>query len=146
VPIAPANFGELVQIVYCSRSLLKGTAEISAGIADILAVSHRNNARDEITGALFFNGRWFAQTLEGRPLALANRYAQILRDKRHTDICLLQHDYIPERCFNGWTMAYLDGGDGAAFTLSPGFLRDIAPSGGPAGPVLELMRYVMTQR
>lgn len=142
---APADFGELVQIVYRSRSLLTGTAEISAGIADILAVSRRNNPGDEITGALFFNGRSFAQTLEGKPLQVANLYAHILRDKRHTDVCLLQHDYITERCFSGWAMAYLESSDGVAFTLSPGFLRDVAPSGGCAGAVIDLMRHVMLE-
>ncbi|MBB4197199.1 hypothetical protein GGD83_000985 [Rhodoblastus sphagnicola] len=138
------SYGELVQIIYSSRSLLAGTtAEIAAGIADILAVSHRNNARDDVTGALFFNGRSFAQTLEGKSLAVADCYAHILKDKRHTDIRLLRHEYVTARCFEGWAMAYVEGPCGLGFTISPGFLHATVAKNDEAAAVLELMRHVM---
>ena len=144
---APESFGELVQIIYCSRSLLHGTrAEISAEIFDIVAVSRRNNLRDQITGALFFNGRSFAQVLEGAPLAIANLYARLLRDKRHGDLCLMQHELITGRCFQGWAMAYFEGCEGQGFTISSGLLSDIVPNGERAGAIIELMRYVMMDR
>ncbi|MCW2276083.1 hypothetical protein GJ654_19510 [Rhodoblastus acidophilus] len=143
---APENFGDLVQIIYSSRSLLGG-AGLSAGISDILRISCHNNARDDITGALFFNGRVFAQALEGPQLAVSNLYANLLKDKRHTDVCLLQHEYITKRCFEGWAMAYVEGEDGRGFTITPGFLHDVLhPSQSGAGPVLQLMKYVMAER
>ncbi|MCW2282619.1 hypothetical protein M2323_000380 [Rhodoblastus acidophilus] len=146
VPPAPENFGELVQIIYSSRSLLGGEG-LSAGISDILRISRQNNARDDITGALFFNGRAFAQVLEGPQLAVSNLYASLLKDKRHTDVCLLQHEYITRRCFEGWAMAYVEGAGGQGFTITPGFLHDaLHRSNGSSGPVLQLMKYVMAER
>ena len=145
---APASFGELVQIIYSSRSLLCGTtAALSSGISARLRVSRHHNERENVTGALFFNGRCFAQVLEGAPLAVSNIYTSILKDKRHTDVCLLQHEYIPKRCFEGWAMAYVEGADGRGFTITPGLLQDVLHrSEGSAGPVLELMKYVMAER
>lgn len=138
------NYGELVQIIYRSRSLIRGTtAEVAAELADILAVSRQHNLREDITGALFFNGRGFAQTLEGAPLVIADCYAKILKDKRHEDVCLIQHEYIGARCFAGWTMAYFSDVGGAGFTLSPNFLHEIVARNADAAPVLELMRHIM---
>ncbi|PPQ37323.1 hypothetical protein CH337_03525 [Rhodoblastus acidophilus] len=144
-PVPPAqNYGELVQIVYISRSLVRGTtAEVAAELADILAVSRQHNLREDITGALFFNGRGFAQTLEGAPLAIADCYARILRDKRHEDVRLIQHEYIGARGFAGWAMAYFADVGGAGFTLSPNFLHEIIARNADAAPVLELMRHLM---
>lgn len=143
---APENYGDLVQIIYSSRSLLGGGG-LSAGIADILRISRHNNARDDITGALFFNGRAFAQVLEGPQLAVSNLYTNLLRDKRHTDVCLLQHEYVAKRCFEGWAMAYVEGEDGRGFTITPGFLHEVLHrSEGCARPVLQLMKYVMAER
>jgi len=148
VSSASQNFGELVQIIYSSRSLLGGAiADVSAGIADILRVSRRYNAAEDITGALFFNGQSFAQVLEGTPLAVSSLYAHILNDKRHTDVCLLQHAYITRRCFEGWAMAYVEGAGGRGFTITPGLLKDVMhTSDGCAGPVIQLMKYVMVER
>jgi hypothetical protein len=143
VPPAPEKFGDIVQIIYSSRSLL-GVAGLSAGIADILRISRHNNARDDITGALFYNGRAFAQVLEGPQLVVSNLYTNLLRDKRHTDVCLLQHEYISKRCFEGWAMAYVEGEDGRGFTITPGFLHDVLHrSESCAGPVIQLMKYLM---
>lgn len=140
-----ANFDEheLVQIVYTSRSLLKGTqAETSAAIAGILETSRNENLRHGITGVLFFNGRCFAQTLEGAPREIANLYANILRDRRHTYVRLLQQGVIESRGFDGWAMGFVAGVEGQAFLIPSGFLSDIMhESGGAAGAVLELMRY-----
>ena len=145
--LAHAGFGELVQIIYSSRSLLTGTtAEVAAELADILAVSHRENPRQHITGALFYNGRSFAQTLEGTPLAISNLYEHILRDKRHTDVRLIQHAYVANRCFEGWAMAFVEGSGGQGFAISPGLLQDVIEKPGDcAGSVLQLMRYVMQE-
>jgi hypothetical protein len=148
VSFASTSFGELVQIIYSSRSLLGGTtAALATGISDILKVSRQHNARENVTGALFFNGRSFAQVLEGSPLAISNVYTNILKDNRHTDVCLLHHEYIPRRCFEGWAMAYVEGAGGRGFTITPGLLQDVMQdSEGCAGPVLQLMKYVMAER
>jgi len=145
---APAGSGELLQIVYSSRSLLGGaTAALSAGISDILRVSRHKNACENITGALFFNGRAFTQALEGPPLAVARLYANILKDKRHTDICLLRHEAIAKRCFEGWAMAFVEGDGGGGFAITPGLLQDILQtSDGRAEPALHLMKQAMAEK
>lgn len=142
-----ADFGEheLVQIIYTSRNLLKGTqAEVSAAVAAILEKSRSENLRRGITGVLFFNGRCFAQTLEGPPREIERLYAHLLKDPRHTQLRVLQQGAIGVRCFNGWAMAFVEGGEGQAFLIPSGFLRDVVrENGGAAGTVLEKLRFLM---
>ena len=146
VQIDPDSFGEcdLVQIVYRHRSQLRGApAEIAAAIGDILTVARLENPPHGITGVMFFDGSLFAQTLEGSPLAIARLYANILEDKRHTDVCLLQQAGVEERSFDGWAMAYVDGSEGSGFVIPSGFLSDSMRDVGEAGTILELMRFVL---
>lgn len=58
----------LERLVDCSRSLVLTTSLVV--IADILAVAHRNNERDSLTGALAISDNWYLQVLEGPTAAL----------------------------------------------------------------------------
>lgn len=135
----------LVQIIYRSRSLLRGPRpEISAGVGEILQMARVQNPRFDVTGVLFFDGLHFVQTLEGPSRAIANLYANILRDRRHTEIALLSQAEMGTRCFAGWAMAYVGGEEEPAFTISSGFLSDVAAGGGEAaGAILEAMQYFL---
>ncbi len=56
----------LERVVYVSRAT-SPHAEAMLNLIQILAVSQRNNARDEITGALALSRGRFLQVIEGRP-------------------------------------------------------------------------------
>src|SRR6516164_5399247 len=61
-----ARFMIIVRLTYYSRNLLDRLGgPIREGINDILIESVANNRCDDVTGALIYDKRWFAQTLEG---------------------------------------------------------------------------------
>lgn len=99
---------ELYRLVYTSRNLLKGPeAEITAAVAEILATSQANNVRVGVTGALLFNGGHFAQVLEGPRPVIETTFERIQRDRRHSDVGVLQCEAVAERGFPNWSMAFV---------------------------------------
>ena len=99
---------ELYRLVYTSRNLLVGDedARVSA-VAEILARSQANNARVGVTGALLFNGGYFAQVLEGPRVAGEATFERIQRDPRHSDVAVLQCEPVEERGFPHWSMSFI---------------------------------------
>ena len=74
----------IVRLTYYSRNLLDRLGgAIRDRIHDILIESVTNNRRDDVTGALIYDERWFAQTLEGPEPAVSATFERILRDPRH---------------------------------------------------------------
>jgi blue light- and temperature-responsive anti-repressor len=95
---------QLYRVLYCSRNRLPETT--ATGIQDVLRVSRRNNARDEITGALLFSARAFAQALEGPLDVVSDAFERIQCDERHSDVVVLQSGPIAKRDFPDWAMAF----------------------------------------
>jgi len=95
--------GPLERLVYCSRSRVPTDSLLV--IADILAVAHRNNERDGLTGALAVSQTWFLQVLEGRPAAIDSLMRRLERDPRHCDLVILSRAPAARRLFTGWSMA-----------------------------------------
>ena len=94
----------LIQLTYASRtSRILGPGDVK----DILAASHRNNARDGITGALCLNNGIFLQQLEGDRAAVNVLYHRLLKDTRHQDTAVLDFGEIPHRRFTSWSMGLL---------------------------------------
>jgi hypothetical protein len=88
----------LYRLVYASTSLLSDDQDIARQqIADILSSSRRNNAADDITGALLFSETNFAQVLEGPRAAVERLY----------EIILLLTEPLAARQFPQWSMAYI---------------------------------------
>lgn len=96
----------LTRLVYYSKPVSLGDAEIN----DILTKSYTNNYLANITGALFFNGEWFVQILEGGRQAVSESFVRIATDPRHSAVCLLDFSVIDERAFADWDMRYISGG------------------------------------
>ncbi len=93
----------LVRLLYASRS----TAEISDNLLKaILDRSGRHNPDHGITGVLCAcpKGRVFLQALEGGRAAVNALYGNIVRDRRHKDVTLLDYTEITERRFSNWRM------------------------------------------
>ncbi len=88
--------------------MLSGDADAARQqIADILSSSRRNNAADDITGALLFSDTNFAQVLEGPRAAVERLYETLHHDTRHKDLLLLLTEELEARQFPQWSMAYI---------------------------------------
>ncbi|WP_426038892.1 BLUF domain-containing protein [Brevundimonas sp. DC300-4] len=85
-------------------SLATGPTESLGIIADILAVSQRNNGKDGLTGALAICDGWFFQAIEGSPSAIDGLLRRLEADPRHTDIRVLLRQPAATRLFRERTM------------------------------------------
>ncbi|MBL6082223.1 BLUF domain-containing protein [Belnapia sp. T18] len=95
------------RLAYFSRNMVVGPFEMQdAEVQRILAASRRNNTVAEVTGALLFNGRCFAQILEGPLDAVETTFERIQRDQRHSDITVLELTPVTLRSFATWSMAF----------------------------------------
>lgn len=93
---------ELQRIVYCSRAARPDLA--LAALAEILAVSDRNNRRDGLTGVLLISQGRFFQVLEGAAQDLDRTMNRIRLDPRHHDVELVSRHPIKSRRFGQWAM------------------------------------------
>lgn len=104
------------QLIYISTAR---TAPTWQEIQDILQVSRRNNARDDVTGLLIVGGRRFLQVLEGPGSAVDAAFGRIAHDARHFAVVQLGRKTIDQRSFPDWNMGYQEGrraADGAGLT------------------------------
>lgn len=98
----------LYQLVYISRNEITGTGSaMQQEVVNILNSARANNGLLNITGALMFNARCFAQVLEGQRDDIQNTFERILCDLRHSNIVVLAFEPIAERLFANWSMAYI---------------------------------------
>ena len=97
----------LTRIIYYSER----NASTSLDVRQIIAASHRNNGRDNITGFLHYNGYYFLQVLEGGRAAVSACYHRISQDPRHTNIVLISAEDVRERLFPSWSMGLHEGMD-----------------------------------
>jgi hypothetical protein len=96
----------IVRLTYYSRSRIDRSAgPMHDRIHDILIESVANNRRDDVTGALIHDDRWFAQALEGPETIVSATFERILRDPRHTDVRLIKMQPVTTRRFGAWWMA-----------------------------------------
>lgn len=92
----------MLQLIYISTP--RGVVS-AAELQRILLISRRNNARDGITGLLFFDGTRFLQALEGEEDVVADAFERIRADVRHMGVVTLSRREIEAREFGPWAMA-----------------------------------------
>ena len=81
----------IVRLTYYSRNRIeRAGAPMHDRIHDILIESVANNRRDDITGALIHDDKWFAQALEGPEAVVSATFERILRDPRHCEVRLIK--------------------------------------------------------
>lgn len=90
---------------YISKSRLD-TTDAEERIQEIVHISIPRNRSLDVTGALLFTGRRFAQYLEGAPAAIEELRASILRDRRHEEVRTVASGIAPHRHFVTWSLAY----------------------------------------
>ncbi len=111
-----ANRIFMQQLLYIST--MRPTATGSAEMEAILSTSRRNNARDGVTGLLYYDGRRFLQVLEGEASAVTTAFERIRQDPRHRAIVTLSRRTIDAREFGGWAMACEEAGADADATMA----------------------------
>ena len=95
----------LVRMIYVSRAV---NPTSGSPTESILASSREHNLSSGITGILCYGGGIYLQAIEGGRNQVNNLYGQIVSDKRHTDVVLLNYEEIAERRFGGWTMGQVN--------------------------------------
>ncbi|MEN9848516.1 MAG: hypothetical protein RL368_1256 [Pseudomonadota bacterium] len=114
----------LSMLCYASTATEKCSA-IEIGL--IIDTSHHNNARLQVTGALFFGNNYFLQFLEGSRHNLNLLYNKIVRDERHTNMQVLELREIGSRCFPEWSMKYVRSPSVAAKIYREAGLKEFNP-------------------
>ncbi len=94
----------LARLIYVS--VMTDECDTSA-LQRILDVSHARNAMRKITGMLCYDPTFFLQCLEGPRDAVNALFADIIRDRRHKRVTLLEYGSIEEREFGAWSMAFV---------------------------------------
>lgn len=98
---------ELHRVVYCSRNTIPGgEASLRRELARILESARRNNGARGVTGALLYNGGYFAQILEGPRGEVEEIFEAIQNDDRHSDITVIENSRAAARMFPEWSMAF----------------------------------------
>lgn len=77
-------------------------------VASVLRTARRNNAAEDVTGLLIYNGKYFVQCIEGKGDAVTKTFSKIETDKRHTEVRVLFNAEIETRTFPDWAMGYRD--------------------------------------
>lgn len=92
-------------LLYVSRSALRLPEEAGAVDAIVAGSQSRNRGLD-VTGALVFTERQFAQYLEGPAEGVQALMDSILRDPRHGDVQTIFTRPLHGRRFATWALAY----------------------------------------
>ncbi|MCF6444328.1 BLUF domain-containing protein [Nereida sp. MMG025] len=109
----------LTRLVYYSQRNPSETLNVQ----DLIETCQRNNARQNLTGILHYNGDHFLQVLEGGRAEVSAIYHRIARDTRHVNIILMECTDVRERMFPVWSMGLHEGLEGRSREI---FLRYFA--------------------
>lgn len=93
-------------VVYISRSNIDGDA---GALEHLRKQCVFDNARLEITGALYYDHEMFLQVLEGSDAALSTLLTSIKADTRHHDMRILLDEAGKGRLFSKWSMKFVSG-------------------------------------
>lgn len=116
----PQVMSPLFHLFYVSETTTGDARDITA-IGD---ESQANNARDDITGLLLFDGKYWCQYIEGSERAVDDLLGRLRRDPRHRHMRLLQHGPAgAERMFPNWRMGY-------AFIADENAIRSVLAASG----------------
>ena len=99
-------FGEMmISLIYVSSAARLYTEE---ELLEILEVSHKNNAKKQVTGLLAYLDGNIMQVLEGPEESVMEIYGKIEMDPRHHNLMVLLKEQITERQFPDWKMAFVN--------------------------------------
>ncbi|RYU76731.1 BLUF domain-containing protein [Hymenobacter persicinus] len=90
-------------VVYLSRAVRPLTDQ---DLQHLLDQSRHDNARNGITGVLFYSHGNIAQLFEGEDAIADTLFARIAQDGRHSHVRKLIDKPITTRSFSDWSMAF----------------------------------------
>jgi len=93
----------LIHLVYMSRAVRRLSDQ---DLQDLLAQCRRDNAREHVTGILFYSHGNIAQLIEGDPHIIEGLFRKISRDGRHSHVHKLVDKSIEQRSFPDWSMGF----------------------------------------
>lgn len=102
--MAPSGTSALYRLVY--RSTAMGVLS-GADLDRILLRAKASNAGAGITGLMLFSEGTFLQALEGPPAGVLSLMEKIRRDRRHSNLTILESELTTTRVFPGWAMGYV---------------------------------------
>ena len=91
----------MISLLYVSRAVLAAGSEDRI-LADVLAAAQARNPAMGVTGALMHIGGYFAQVLEGEAPSVNQVMIDILRDRRHKEVRIIEVVPIARRRFADW--------------------------------------------
>ncbi len=94
-----------MSLLYVSTCLIRLPDE-GREVDQIVRVARARNADLAVTGALVFTRKHFAQVLEGSSDAVEELMGNIVNDRRHTNVNVVEASPIGQRRFAHWSMAY----------------------------------------
>ena len=95
----------MLQTIYISAA----TQSLSSQeLAELLALSRRNNSTEGISGILVYHQGSFLQVLEGPENAVKETLKRIKSDPRHCNFRLLLEDHVEEPEYEEWSMGFVD--------------------------------------
>ncbi len=132
--------GPVFRLTYCSSACLSPhrTAQ-KLTVGRILSSARFNNARQHITGALFFSGQCFVQHLEGPQEYVEATLDRIAQDVRHTNLNVVSHGWGENRRFASWSMIYVDAETTPASRTAAGLMRNAPDIPAGSDPQLEAL-------
>ena len=80
-------------------------------VARILEQARRNNERNGITGALVINESYFLQVIEGSRPIINALLQELVKDKRHLSLRIVECREVEQRRWGKWSMKYLNPND-----------------------------------
>ena len=92
-------------LIYTSRVLGRIGG---VGLGELNRTCRAHNSRLGVTGLLLCHQGRFFGVLEGRPDLVDDRFARIMRDRRHGEVKILSQAAIASRAFDWWKMGVTD--------------------------------------
>ena len=76
-------------------------------ILGLLTHARAKNALRDVTGALFYQDRFFLQCIEGPSVEVSSLMERIARDHRHLGFTILSDQpFVTKRLFSSWSMGF----------------------------------------
>ncbi|GJM00501.1 MAG: hypothetical protein DHS20C07_21800 [Methyloligella sp.] len=75
-------------------------------VRQIVRKSQKRNKQHNVTGLLLYYEGCFCQVIEGYPKDIEVIFDYISNDHKHRSLITLQDDFVDQRAFKEWTMAF----------------------------------------
>jgi hypothetical protein len=98
----------LKSVTYISTSRIGGDESTAVQeVNNLLTGAREYNLKASISGVLLFTAHTFLQVLEGPAAEVGALFERIQRDRRHTNVLVLDYRTLETRAFPNWSMAFV---------------------------------------